>query len=405
MWLKDCGDVKSLNKHLMLKNKIIYVLVIVLTASLTAQAQTKKQRNKRKAEPVKVEVKSEADELYDEMLASTAQLMVVDSVVTTSDDLINNIPLSPESGKIIAYDKLWNTTGQPTSYVYLNEFGNRIIYSEADKQGQHQLFMADKLGGKWTNKRVVDDFKGELEDLNHPFMMPDGVTLYFSAKSKDNLGGYDIYVTRYAADSARFYKPENIGLPYNSAANDYYCVIDEFNAIGWLATDRRQTDGKVCVYTFVPPASRTTYNAEGMDEQKLRSLADIRLIKDTWTDKAAVQAALERVESIKQRKAAQNTQQINFVINDNTVYTKLEDFKSADGSERFALLQDKKRKLSELEATLDASRKGYTYSTSEAKQDIGKTIAKQEEEAEQLLRSIKAEEKEIRNAENKILKP
>lgn len=384
----------------MRKTKTLYILVLILSVCLTAQAQGKKQKGMRKVEPVKVEEKSEAEELYEDMLASTAQLMVIDSTVTDKANLIDKIPLSRESGRIIPYDKFWNTTSQPTSYVYLNEFGNRIIYSEADKQGLHQLFMADKLGGKWTNKRAVNDFKGELEDLNNPFMMPDGVTLYFSAKSKDNLGGYDIYVTRYDADSMRFYKPENIGLPYNSSANDYYCVIDEFNDLGWLITDRRQPNGKVCIYTFVPPASRTTYNAESMDEKKLRSLADIKQIKDTWTDMAARKTALARVRAVMQRKATQDAPMYRFIVNDNTVYTKMEDFKSAANRERFAKLCEMKRQLSTLEEELDANRKKYAYGTNEVKKKLGRIITTQEKQAEQLATDIKKQEKEIRNAEN-----
>jgi len=384
----------------MRKTKKLYILILILCACITAQAQGWKQKGKRKAEPVKVEEKSVADELYEEMLASTAQLMIIDSVVTDKANLTDKIPLSKESGKIIPYDEFWNVTDQSSSYVYLNEFGNRIICSEANKQGLHQLFMADKLGGEWTNKRAINDFNGELEDINHPFMMPDGVTLYFSAKSKDNLGGYDIYVTRYDADSARFYKPENIGLPYNSSANDYYCVIDEFNALGWLITDRRQLDGKVCIYTFVPPASRTTYNAESMDEQKLRSLADIKQIKDTWTDKAVQQAALGRLTALKQRKATQNAPQFSFIVNDNTVYTKLEDFKSPVNRERFAKLCDMKRRLSNLGKELDANRKKYTYGTNEVKRKLERTITTQEKQTGQLADDIKKQEKEMRNAEN-----
>ena len=88
----------------------------------------------------------------------------------------------------------------------------------------------------------------------------------------------------YDADSARFYKPENIGLPYNSTGNDYYCIINEFDSIGWLVTDRRQPEGKVCIYTFVPSTSRTIYDDVNMDDNKLKDLADIKSIQATWTD-------------------------------------------------------------------------------------------------------------------------
>jgi hypothetical protein len=43
--------------------------------------------------------------------------------------------------------------------------------------------------------------------------------LYFSSSWHDGFGGYDVFRSNY---STQFEKPENIGLPFNSAANDLY---------------------------------------------------------------------------------------------------------------------------------------------------------------------------------------
>lgn len=45
-------------------------------------------------------------------------------------------------------------------------------------------------------------------------------------------------------------------MPFNSPANDYMYAIDEFNNIGWFASDRYQPDNKVCIYVFVPNSSK-----------------------------------------------------------------------------------------------------------------------------------------------------
>ena len=208
------------------------------------------------------------------------------------------------------------------------------------------------------------------------------MTLYFSAKSKEGLGGYDIYVTRFNTDSAKFYHPENIGLPYNSKANDYYCVIDEFDNIGWLVTDRRQPKGKVCIYTFVPAETRTTYDGEVIGEDTLKALAEITRISDTWTDKAKLQSARRRLASLLTRNDAVKAKTFSFIVNDKTVYTSLSDFKSPKSRERLAKLQQMEKAAKghpKAEAALKQAKqaKAKVESAGEMLKEVKDTMAKQ----------------------------
>ena len=230
--------------------------------------------------------------------------------------------------------------------------------------------------------------------------MADGMTLYFSAKSKEGLGGYDIYVTRFNTDSAKFYHPENIGLPYNSKANDYYCVIDEFDNIGWLVTDRRQPKGKVCIYTFVPAETRTTYDGEVIGEDTLKALAEITRISDTWTDKAKLQSARRRLASLLTRNDAVKAKTFSFIVNDKTVYTSLSDFKSPKSRERLAKLQQMEKAAKDMADELDQMRRNYSAGYASAKKRLANGIISTEKKLEQLQNNIHEAEKEIRNAEN-----
>lgn len=384
----------------MLRTKILYLLTLFLTISLTIQAQKKRHSIKPKVAIVEEEVKSASELLYENMLASTAQILIIDSFVTDKNNFINNIPLNKKTGQIYNYNTFWNTSSQPSSYVYVNGFGNKAIFSEADSNGVHQLYTADKLGGKWSNKKSIDDFSEDIEDINHPFMLSDGVTLYFSAKSKDNLGGYDIYVTRFDTDSAKFYRPENIGLPYNSSSNDYFCIIDDYYALGWLVTDRRQPKDKVCIYTFVPPVSRTAYNTTDIGEQTLKDLADIKQIKDTWTNADERQNALSRLQKLIQHNKQQHTDAIRFIVNDHTIYTSINDFRSTTNKEDFIYLCQMKKTETQEKQRLDNLRKEYTNGDNSIKHQIAKEINEKEKRLEQLSASIKETEKHIRNTEN-----
>lgn len=384
----------------MLKTRIFYLLLLILSANLSTYAQTKKQKNNRKATESQTGTQTPEGMLYEKMLPSTAQIMIIDSVVADKKDFITKIPLNKESGSIETYNKFWKTTGQPSSYTYMNEFGNKAFFSKTDTAGHCKLYTADKLNGQWTNIKLISDFGNEFEDINHPFMMSDGTTLYFSAKNKNNLGGYDIYVTRYDADSARFYKPENIGLPYNSAGNDYYCITDEFDELGWLVTDRHQPEGKVCIYTFVPSSSRTIYDKDTTDENKLRSLADIRSIKDTWTDGRKLQAAKNRLTKLLQRRNTGESSSVSFIINDDTVYTKSEDFKSPANKERFAQLCKMRQEADKTSEKLDEYRKRYSAGE---KNRLAGEIRSTEKLLERQHTYIHTLEKEIRNTENLII--
>lgn len=384
----------------MLKTKSVILSILLLMAGVQSHAQVKNKRAKGKPKTEMTAQQEAAQELYETMLLSTAQVMFIDSIVVDSADFISRIPLNRESGRIGTTAGITGDTGLAGGAAYINEFGNRIYFSTAGNDGRYALYSTDKLGGEWTAARLIDEFGNEFEDVSYPYMMADGVTLYFAAKGKESLGGYDIYVTRYDTDSARFYRPENVGLPYNSTANDYYCAIDEFDNIGWLVTDRHQPAGKVCIYTFVPADTRTAYDVDAIGDKMLRSLADIRCIADTWTDNAKLQAARNRVKNLQTRNTDISTNRISFVVNDNTVYNDINDFKSPTNRERFGKLQQMKTTARNMDEKLEALRRTYSTSNATTKKRLADNIMTAEKQLEHLDAQIHEMEKEIRNAEN-----
>lgn len=378
--------------------KILFLVTVLLMPGITSDAQTNKRRPVRKVHQTKVEP-NQADVLYETMLGSTARVMFIDSVVTDKNDLLSAIPLNKESGFLNTYDEFWKTTGHPSSYTYMNEFGNKVIFSMTGTDGHSHLYTADKLSGQWSQPRAITDFDADFEDINCPYMMSDGVTLYFAAKGKNSVGGYDLFVTMYDTDSARFYKPENIGLPFNSKANDYYYVIDEFNSLGWLVTDRNQPEGKVCVYTFIPSDSRQTYNAEATDEKKLLKLAEISSIRDSWTDRNKLQDALKRLAALNKRKADAGLNSMYFYINDKLVYNNPSQFVVQVNCQRYAKLTAMKDAMVKLANNLDALRRKYNTASKAERRSLAPTILKSEMQLEQSEHDIKTLEKEIRNTE------
>ena len=183
-------------------------------------------------------------------LRGTDHVVVVDSVVVDKQTFLKAYNISDEMGKVAMTNK-----GRTTEFT--TQLGNKVYASEPDKESL-QLYTYYLENARRTEKKLVEglDVDG---DINYPFLMSDGSTLYFAARSSEGLGNYDLYITRYDYDEDKYYRAESLGFPYNSYANDYMMVVDEERHIGWFASDRYQPEGKVCIYVFVPSMSFCNY--------------------------------------------------------------------------------------------------------------------------------------------------
>lgn len=379
-----------------------FILLLLLTLSVSAQ---KHKQTSRQKEQVSAEELAHQDRLH-RMTMATQRIMVIDSVVLDKKDFLLQYHLNPEEGSIDTYGHFFHTQQQPNGYVYLNAIGSLCIMSQEDGAGNLNLYASDKEGNGWTQPRRLQGINDTLQfqRVNYPFMMPDGFTLYFSAEGGDGLGGYDIYVTTYDAEEDRFLAPENIGMPFNSEANDYMLVINEYDRIGWFATDRRQEEGKVCIYTFVPADVRESYDPEEYSEEQIARFAQIADITGTWK-KPDIDEALERLKKVKERREGTNkSTDFTFVINDDVDYHQLTDFKAAGNAQRYQQLVTLYAQQATLGQTLNQTRERYNNATADEKCGMATDIVSAEQQQQQLRADIRKLEKQIRNEEIKFLK-
>ena len=336
------------------------------------------------------------------MTANTQRIMFIDSFVVAKANLLSAIRLSPEVGQVSRYQDIFHTEQQPDAYVHINELGSRCYLSLAPTDTTMQLYRSENLENHWTQpqqlKGINDD--AQFPRVNYPFMMGDGQTLYFAAEGGDGLGGYDIYVTRYNTEEDQFLHPVNIGMPFNSEANDYFYIVDEYSNLGWFATDRNQPADTVCVYLFVPPTARTTYSASGVSPEEIAPFARIARIADTWTNDEARQAALARLNAVTQRQHEKPVEQgFAFVINDATTYTRLADFRASGNLEQFLQLQDLRRQYQQLVNSLDTAREQYAQAGNAERGKLRPAILASEQQQYALRQEINNTEKAIRNNE------
>ena len=373
-----------------------YSTFIVLMASLLllpANAQ------KRKVQAKKTPVVEEEPSKFDEMLDNTQKVIFVDSIVVKKQDFLQYYKMTTEAGTVMGYNQFFNSEDQPYSTVYVNQLGNKCWYAKSGR-----LYTSDLLNHQWSQPAELEGL-GTFQRTNYPYVLSDGTTLYFSAIGADGLGGLDIYVSRYDSESGKFLLAENIGLPFNSEANDYMYVVDDLNGIGYFATDRRQPEGMVCIYTFIPNQRRTIYSTDDFDEDTIRSRARIDRIADTWGDGAERQEALERLKWLASVTVKQQKQDFTFVISDDIIYTSLSDFRNADNRNRMNELMTMRKRYETLGEEMEKVRKYYAKMPhGNEKKGLGQEILDGEKEYYQLENNIRQLEKNIRNSELKAQK-
>ena len=387
-----------------IKKTVILAIALLLPLSMSAQ-----KRKKRVKKPV-VEVPQE-DPRITSMREMTQQITIIDSIVTDKDQLLSQLLLSDETGRILSSSAFWGKGDSTT--VFVNEMGNKAYFSQPDDSLKQQLCTSDLLGGEWSKPQLLNGISEGISETAYPFMLADGLTFYFAGKGEESIGGYDIFMTRYDAHNNSFLKPENIGMPFNSEANDYLFAIDEYAHIGYFVSDRRQPEGKACLYIFIPQSSRKTYDPIVYTPAEIRGFADISSIADTWGNGEERNAALARYHaiSINNMKATNTDAQpddntvasLELVINDAHTYSSARDFRSREAAVLYKQLIEARQELLALNEQLEKSRNFYPQAAGAEKKTLQREMLQAEAEVTKLYSRIGTLEKEARNAEIKVI--
>lgn len=377
---------------------------MLLTLVVLPADGQRKRRSASKQQPTPEE-QAQRD-MVERMTANTAVVTIIDSVVVNKKDFLKQYILNPEAGRIDSYQNYYNTRRQPNAYVYVNQLGNRCYLSQENNEGNISLYTSERVGNKWTRPTKINGLndKRQFQQVNYPFMMGDGETLYFAAKSVDNLeglGGYDIYTSSFDKDTGRFLTPVNMGMPFNSEANDYMMAIDEYSNIGYFASDRNQPEDSVCIYVFIPYEVRKTYAPDDYTPEEIAALARISSISKTWTDQQAVGMAHARLQMTRDRKRQQvKGHDFTFVVNDEHTYHHLTDFRDKANVGRYHELAALRARYRKLAGTLSRARDYYRTAGSDERRELSEEILASEKKLLNIERDIHNTEKLIRNSEN-----
>lgn len=354
----------------------------------------KKNRSTKEAEELMTKYRK-----GERLIRSVEDITVIDSFVVDKQNLLDVYKLGSQAGSI----EITEAEGDDIATEFVNEMGDKKIVSAKDENGNKKLYASVKLIDKWSKPQKLRGINEEVTELNFPFLESDGTTLYFAAKSDDNLGGYDIYITRADSDENSYFKPDNLGYPFNSVYNDYMLAIDEYNQLGWFASDRFQPEGKVCVYVFIPNETKRTYNYDEMDKAKMISLAKLDNISLTQNDKNEIIYAKQTLAKVSYGSGKKRKKENGFIfiVNDNRIYTSMKHFSKAESKKMFQEMSNMQNDLETLEKELEILREEYIKANSSAKEAMKPGILDKERRVENLRTEIENTANKIRNTELK----
>lgn len=335
------------------------------------------------------------------MMDRTEIIEVIDSVVISKDRFIKAYTLSSESGSLIAFNHIFKQNYPESSPVYMNQKKDRMHYARPDENNVLAIYSQVKLLDDWSDEQKLPEIINTPEGSGYPFILSDGVTIIYSSKGNESLGGYDLFRTRYSSESNSYLTPEQLSMPFNSIYNDYMLVIDEEKGLGWFVSDRYQENDNVCVYLYKIPSS-TQRVSEEIDTEQKRLLASLVSIQKTWTNSEDYSSLIELAHEENQEKIA--NEDFVFIITDRIIYHYWEDFMNQEALETYKQYLNIQEEIKRIENALQSLYLENNASNNLIKTDIQERIKQLESTLDVLYPQTKELEKDARNKEINLLR-
>jgi len=293
------------------------------------------------------------------MLDKVENVQIIDSLVVDKDDFLSAYTLSEESGTLTTYQDFFQTNDPGNSSVYMNQKGDKIYYAHSTDGNHNCLFTQSKLMDQWGDEKQLPMNINSDADDGYPFVLSDGVTIYYASKGNGSLGGYDLFVTRYNINSDTYLTPEQLGMPYNSPFNDYMMVIDEAK----------------------------------------RARASIASIKDSWKPGSNYEELIHLAHTEIPYGRIEIKKDFTFPIHNDIVYYTLDDIQSPEAKNYYEKVVSIHKQIKELNEKLESLRASYIKGNKAKREQLKPTILDAEEKLNNLLGQPDEWEKKARNAE------
>lgn len=162
--------------------------------------------------------------------------------------------LDLQSKKDFAIQKLNFNTKSVESNAALSPDGS-TLYFVSDRKGGYggkDIYASERLSnGNWSEPYNLGSQVNTKEDEETPFILNDGVTLYFSSKGHNSIGGFDVFYST-LNDEGLWSEIETAGKPVNTEFDDLYFITDSYGKKGYYSSDKFEK-GNFDIYSVIYP--------------------------------------------------------------------------------------------------------------------------------------------------------
>ena len=325
-------------------------------------------------------------------LRRVERVAVIDSVLVPLHQMLLQCSLSPEAGRL-QYDSLGGIE-------FTNQRGDHRLWSQLVDSNQ-LLLSSHRLLDTWTTSDTLPTTINFTTSQISPYLLNDGVTLYFAAQDSNGLGGWDIYISRYNTATELYTAPENLGFPYNSPSNEYMYILDENQGVAYLATDRFAPQGYVHIYSLAIPEQKQY--CRGMTSDSLAAYAQLRAFYKTERSDNVPSEPSKLSELSNPSDPSKLHDAISFVINDSVIYTSVDEFLSQEAEQLFMEWEQLQERLTKEQNQLEQLRMQYMQAEETLQAELAPQILQLESDIVRLQERCWALPREIRQRESSKL--
>ncbi|MDE7350159.1 MAG: hypothetical protein K2N25_03760, partial [Muribaculaceae bacterium] len=342
-------------------------------------------------------------EIAENSLENVQKIEIIDRIDVPSSEFFKYIKLPTSGGKLLAQDSpQLKTRSNQSDFVFSTESGDAIMWSEIDENGQEIILQSEQLmDGSWEGPHKAGSILNDGGSARNPFMLTDGLTLYYSSDGEGSMGGYDLFVATKDPASGEFRQPIGLGYPFNSPYNEYLMAIDEDNGIGWWVTDRNNLDGQVSVYIFKTNDVRKNYVTE--EEDDIISLARVDDITVTQNPETDYKAILKEIDERNRILKKNSDADFIFPMPEGHVARRLSDFSNEDARREMRNFLKADEEMNKTERKLTELRKRFHADShmKGASEDLKNQILEFEQKRETLSVNLKEMRNDIIKLETK----
>jgi len=166
--------------------------------------------------------------------------------------------------KPVKYDPNINSDYLEAS-ASLNSNGN-VLYFSSNRPGGYgglDLYRVVRFpNGQWSLPANLGATINTKYDDDAPFIHPDDVSLYFSSRGHETMGGYDIFKAELSAavsdgsggfTGPTWSEPVNLGYPINTTDDDIYFVVSADGKRGYYSSSQMGGYGEQDIYVMRMP--------------------------------------------------------------------------------------------------------------------------------------------------------